>query len=64
MNSNVLLIVIDSFRADYFYEHKKSYSTPNIDKLIKNGTYFTESISCGDGTAVALGSIFYRTLSI
>jgi len=58
MNSNVLLIVIDSFRADYFYEHKKSYSTPNIDKLIKNGTYFTESISCGDGTAVALGSIF------
>ena len=58
MNSNVLLIVIDSFRADYFYEHKKSYSTPNIDQLIKNGTYFTESISCGDGTAVALGSIF------
>ena len=58
MNSNILFVLIDSFRADYFYEHKKSYSTPNIDNLIKKGTYFSKSISCADGTAVSLGSIF------
>ena len=58
MKSNILFLLIDSFRADYFHEHKKSYSTPNIDQLIKKGVYFTQSISCADGTAVAMGGIF------
>ena len=58
MKSNVLFLLIDSFRADHFYNHKTSFSTPNIDKIIKKGTYFTQSISCGDGTAVAMGGIF------
>ena len=58
MNSNILFITIDSLRADYCYDHKKSYSTPNLDQMLKNGTYFTESITCGDGTALVLGSIF------
>lgn len=58
MKSNILFLLIDSFRADYFYEHKKSFSTPNIDQLIKKGTYFTQSITCADGTAVAMGGIF------
>ena len=58
MKSNVLFLLIDSFRADYFYDHKKSFCTPNIDQLIKKGTYFTQSISCADGTAVAMGGIF------
>ena len=58
MKSNILFILIDSFRADYFYEHKKSFSTPNIDRLIKKGVYCKQSISCADGTAVAMGGIF------
>jgi len=58
MKSNILFLLVDSFRADYFYDHEKSFSTPNIDKMIKEGTYFTQSISCADGTAVAMGGIF------
>ena len=58
MTSNILFIAIDSLRANYCYDHKKSYSTPNLDKIIKNGTYFTECITCADGTALVLGSIF------
>ena len=58
MNSNILFLGIDSLRADHCYDHKKSYSTPNFDQLIKKGIFFNESISCADGTALALGSIF------
>ena len=58
MASNILFIVIDSLRADYCYDHKKSFSTPNLDKIIENGTYFSKSITCADGTALVLGSIF------
>ena len=58
MTSNILFIVIDSLRANYCYDHKKSYSTPNLDQIIKKGTYFTESITCADGTGLVLGSIF------
>ena len=58
MASNILFIVIDSLRADYCYDHKKSFSTPNLDKIIENGTYFNQSITCADGTALVLGSIF------
>ena len=35
MTSNILFIVIDSLRANYCYDHKKSYSTPNLDQIIK-----------------------------
>ena len=40
MKSNILFLLIDSFRADYFHEHKKSYSTHNFDQLIKKGIVF------------------------
>ena len=58
MPSNILFIAIDSLRANYCYDHKKSYLTPNLDQIIKKGTYFTESITCADGTSLVLGSIF------
>ena len=35
--SNILFLGIDSLRADHCYDHKKSYSTPNFDQLIKKG---------------------------
>ena len=42
---NIVLIVIDSLRFDKCHGNEKSSFTPNIDMLIKNGTYFQETIS-------------------
>ena len=36
----------------------KSSITPNIDKLIKNGTYFSQSITAADGTIISLNAMF------
>jgi len=58
MKSNILFITVDSLRADYCYNHKKSFVTTNIEHMIKNGTSYTNSISCGDGTVIVLGGIF------
>ena len=58
MKPNILFILVDSLRADKSYGLKKSSVTPNLDNLIKNGSYFTNAISASDGTYVSLGSIF------
>jgi len=58
MKQNVLIIVIDSLRADKFQGEKKTAITPNIDKLIKNGFNFSNTISSTDGTYASLGSLF------
>ena len=58
MNSNILFITIDSLRADKFFSNLKSSFTPNIDKLIKNGTYFSQAISCAPETLPSLAAIF------
>ena len=58
MKPNILVILIDSLRADKSYGFKKTSLTPNLDNLIKNGSYFTQAISASDGTYVSLGSIF------
>ena len=55
--SNILLIVIDSLRFDKCHGNEKSSFTPNIDMLIKNGTYFQETISSAASTILAVGSI-------
>ena len=57
MKCNILIITIDSLRADKCFGIKKTAETPNIDKLIKNGFYFSQVISASDGTHVSLGSI-------
>ena len=56
--SNILFLVIDSFRSDRCIGKNKSSITPNIDKLIKNGIYFDQAISSSDGTAFSMESIF------
>ena len=43
--TNILFLVLDGFRGDLCYGKKKTSKTPNIDKLIKNGTYFQTTIS-------------------
>jgi len=55
---NILFIVVDSLRADKCFGKKKTSKTPNIDRLIENGTYFSNTISSADGTTLSLGSFF------
>ena len=57
MKPNILFIVIDSLRADKCYGDKKTSVTPNIDSLIKNGTYFSQTITHAPGTISCMSSI-------
>ena len=58
MKPNILILTVDSLRADKIYGNDKSSLTPNIDSLIKKGIYFTQAISTSDATGLSLGSIF------
>ena len=58
MKSNILLIVVDSLRADKFYSKHKTATTTNINSLIKKGFIFTNAISSTDSTYSSLGSLF------
>lgn len=55
---NILFVLVDSLRADKLFGEAKTANTPNIDKLIKNGVYFEQAITCADGTMLALASMF------
>ena len=57
MKPNILFIVIDSLRADKCHGEKKTSVTPNIDSLIKNGTYFSQTITHGQSTIPCMSSI-------
>ena len=49
MKPNILFFLLDSVRADKFYGDNKTSITPNLDALIKKGTYFTQTISSPTG---------------
>ena len=55
---NVLFIIIDSLRVDRIFGPMKSAKTPNLDKLIKNGAFFDQTIASSDTTFLNVGSIF------
>ena len=55
---NILFILIDSLRADKCSGENRTCKTPNLDKMIKNGVYFTHAISPSDASLVSLRSIF------
>jgi len=55
---NIFFLTIDSLRSDKCYGKNKSSFTPNIDKLISTGVYFTQAISSSDQTGTSLASIF------
>jgi len=57
MKPNILLLTIDSLRADKIYGKNKSSFTPNIDRLINNGIYFSQTISTSDTTGLSIGSL-------
>jgi len=58
MKPNIIFLTIDSLRSDKIFGKNKSSSTPNINKLISNGSYFTQTISTADQTGLSLGSVF------
>jgi len=58
MKPNILFFILDSFRADKFYGDNKTSITPNLDALVKKGTYFTQAISSSDATILSLSSFF------
>jgi len=57
MKPNILILTIDSLRADKFYSSTKTSKTPNIDNLIQNSAYFEQAISSIDATDASFGSI-------
>lgn len=56
---NIVLLTIDTLRADHVgcYGHKKN-TTPNIDKLAKDGILYKYSISQAPWTLPSISSIF------
>jgi len=58
MKPNIILILIDSFNAEKFFGETKTSITPNLDYLIKNGSYFSKAITVAPTTIPAISSIF------
>jgi len=55
---NVLILILDSIRADKFFGKNKAMHIPNIDNLIENGTYFKQTVAPSDGTLLGWAGIF------
>ena len=64
MRPNILFLVFDMFKAETCHGDKKTSFTPNLDSLIKNGTYFEQAISSSDMTVTAMGAVFTGLYSI
>ena len=58
MNPNVLFIIIDSLRSDKFVEHTKNHHNSNISYLMKNGTFFPDTISAANATILSWSALF------
>lgn len=58
MKPNILFFLIDSLRSDRFHGDLKNSNTPNMDKLLKNGNFFSQAISCSDYTGPSIQAIF------
>ena len=56
--SNIFLLLIDSFNVRKFQDVGKTSKTPNLEKIIKNGTVFTQAISCADATLLSTTGLF------
>jgi len=53
---NVLLLIIDSLRADSLYGAETD--TPTIDTLAEEGVLFEQAYSVGPGTPISHGAMF------
>ena len=54
---NILFLIIDSFRADKFFGERKTSITPNIDKLIQQGVFFSQTVSSASSSLPAISSL-------
>ena len=54
---NILLLVIDSFRADKFFGEKKTSVTPTLDRLTNMGLYFSQAVSSAPSSLPAISSV-------
>ncbi|WP_299290922.1 sulfatase-like hydrolase/transferase [Nitrosopumilus sp.] len=58
MKPNIFFLLIDSFRADKCYGKNKTSITPNLDFIIKNSAYFSQTIPSAPVTCPSVSSIF------
>ena len=58
MKSNIFFLSIDSLRQDKCLGKSKTSDTPNLDKLIQNGTFFNQIVSTAPISMPSLSSIF------
>jgi arylsulfatase A-like enzyme len=58
MQPNIILLVIDSIRSDKFFSVDTTSKKPNIDNLIQNGTYFSQTITSADATILSWSSLY------
>jgi len=54
---NIFYLLIDSFRADKFYGKDKTSITPNLDSLIKQGAYFSQTVNASPASIPAISSV-------
>lgn len=55
---NILFLIVDSLRSDKSYGNERTCITPNLDSIIKKGTFFNQAISPSDATRLSIKSIF------
>ena len=58
MKPNILFFLIDSFRADKCHGNKKTSITPNLESLIQNGMYFSQTICSASVSCPSVSSMF------
>ncbi len=56
--TNVVFLIIDSFRSDKFFGNTEKIKNSAINDLINQGSYFSNTISSADGTILSWSSIF------
>lgn len=64
MKPNILILSIDSLRADKVMSETKTSITKTIDHMKNNGVSFHQAISSADSTGVAVGSFSTGKFSI
>jgi len=58
LKPNILFLLVDSLRQDKCYGKNKTSITPNLDFIINQGTFFSQTISPSSITIPSLSSIF------
>jgi arylsulfatase A-like enzyme len=56
--STIILIVVDTLRADYVSAYGSSIPTPNIDRLARTGQVFTNATGSFHQTSMSMGALF------